>query len=372
MQDWCHGSDRNVVVATIAFGMGIDKADIRAVYHYNLPKSLENYAQEIGRAGRDGEPSVCELLACPDDVPTLENFAYGDTPTREALAGLSSTRCSRTTSGEELAVAEFDLSARHDIRPLVLRDGADVPRAGRPAAPGDAVLRRLQGPPAGGIARRSPRGLRRSPGRTSSAVSSQSGTTGRTWTTIDPEASAAALGAARSRIVAALDYLDQQGLAEVRAADVRQRYTLLQRPPSLDELVDEVAGRLSDVSRPRRLASARCSRSSSTTAARCASSPRTSARIAPRRAATAATASAARSRWARLRRGPASNRSRSARPSTQSRAAHPEALGAPRQLARFLCGISSPATTRAKLTREPLFGSLSDYGFRDVLAWATS
>src|SRR6266542_3069340 len=88
VQEWWAGSDRAIVGATIAFGMGIDKADVRYVYHYSLPKSLESYSQEIGRAGRDGKESICELLACPDDVPTLENFAYGDTPTREALAGL--------------------------------------------------------------------------------------------------------------------------------------------------------------------------------------------------------------------------------------------------------------------------------------------
>jgi ATP-dependent DNA helicase RecQ len=74
-----------VVVATIAFGMGIDKADIRFVIHYDLPKSIESYSQEIGRAGRDDLLAACLVLANLDGLNTVENFVFGDTPERAGI-----------------------------------------------------------------------------------------------------------------------------------------------------------------------------------------------------------------------------------------------------------------------------------------------
>jgi ATP-dependent DNA helicase RecQ len=113
------------IVATIAFGMGIDKSNIRQVLHYDLPKSIENYSQEIGRAGRDRKASDCVLLADLSGLTVLENFTYGDTPTLGAIKRLLTTINTDTSIGSS-GTGRWEtmmqpLSNLTDIRPLPLK-----------------------------------------------------------------------------------------------------------------------------------------------------------------------------------------------------------------------------------------------------------
>jgi ATP-dependent DNA helicase RecQ len=365
VQEWFAHSDEAIVVATIAFGMGIDKANIRGVYHYNLPKSLENYSQEIGRAGRDGLPSTCEMFVCPDDLNTLENFVYGDTPEPASVEELVREVFAQ---GDEFDVALTELANTHDIRPLVVNtlltylelDGylaAGTPFYARyqfqPLASSSEILARFEGERRAFLERVFRQAVK-----------------AKTWFHIDLDGAAQAAGAPRERVVRALDYLAEQRLLEVKASGTRDRYRRLRLPPDLKGVAQALYQRT--LEREKREI-ARLNQVMELVAHAGCQVARLGQHFGEVREQGCGHCS-----WCLNGQKPARLLPRPERaipPGIRQQALalrrkYPDVLANPRSLARLLCGLSSPWLSRARLMKEALFGALSDVPFPEVLQLA--
>lgn len=351
-----------IICATIAFGMGIDKADIRYVYHYHMPKGYESYMQEIGRAGRDGLPSVCELLACPDDATTLENFVYGDTPDPISLRGLLDELLG---GGSEIDIALYDLSKRFDMRQLVV----------------STLLTRLE---LAGVIRSEGHyygSIRFAPKKDSKSLLSQYPdnqaaflkkvftccSKAKKWVTLDMDQAMAVTRQDRGVILRALESMEQKRLAELQLAGYRQRFQLLETAPDIDHLAQELATsfqtheqleierihRMLDYAQTDRCLTAQLLDYFGELIEACqhcsiceGSAP---SEFPPRQSLGL--------------------ESCELQGFDELVAAHPPSLARPRQQARFLCGLSSPAVSAVRgLRGNPLFGRCAEVPFAEVLA----
>lgn len=362
VQEWFIGGAAPIVVATIAFGMGIDKGDLRYVYHYNAPKSIESYVQEIGRAGRDGNDALCELFLVPQDRVVLENFVFGDTPTRDAIATLVERIKGQPS---EFQLSYYHLSAECDIRQLVVRtlltylelDGfirATSPRYEtydfKPLVSSQQILAKLSGEPRQFASRLLAQAERR-----------------KVRFRINVAQVSKHLGCERNRIFRALDFFSEQGWLELEVSNLVHGYHRLEPitdPIGLTDALDQrmqhrekneidrldqvfafVTGRECQAAR----LSAHFGQSLEQPCGRCSACLQENPLSIPPSKPIAMGTSAL----------------TSVRPLIGQ---HPKALGQPRQAARFLCGLSSPALVAARLTRHDLFGCCQNVPFRTVLA----
>lgn len=223
------------IVATIAFGMGIDKSDIRYVVHYDLPKSIENYSQEIGRAGRDGGISDCLVLANRDNLNVLQNFVYGDTPEPEGItAVLDEIQADMGTPQPRWELMLNALSQQSNIRPLALKTllvQLELQNVIHPQFSYFAEYRFKYLVPESAL-------IERFEGERRSFVEAivEHSAKARTWATVNFDALHQHYGAERSRVVSALEYFQEQGLIELQSKQMTEVYSVTNAPMDVAQL----------------------------------------------------------------------------------------------------------------------------------------
>lgn len=224
------------IVATIAFGMGIDKKDIGRIIHYDLPKSIENYSQEIGRSGRDGKPALCEVLGNRDNIHILENFVYGDTPERHSIFQL--LKIIKENKGFIWEIKATQLSNDFNIRMLPLKTllvYLAMEKIIRPRltyfeqysfkyhSEPESIINRFEGERKQFVTK----------------ILNHS-VTKKIWTDVDVPAILNSTDTDRQRIVAALDYLNEKGWIELQARQSVEVFDILSQAFDTDDRADKM------------------------------------------------------------------------------------------------------------------------------------
>lgn len=224
------------IVATIAFGMGVDKNDIRRIIHYDLPKSIENYSQEIGRSGRDGGFSLCEVLANRDNIHVLENFIYGDTPEKRSIFEL--LRTIKENDGFMWEIKAVALSNSLNIRILPLKTllvYLAMEKIIRPKLTYFAEYSFKHKTEQNQI-------IDKFEGERKQFVTAVLNNchTRKIWTSVDIPAILNSYATDRQRVLTALEYFDEKGWIELQSKQAVEVYDILNQAFTIDDLAEKM------------------------------------------------------------------------------------------------------------------------------------